>query len=184
MQVVNLNGRYILPVKEDCSCNFILSYAFPLSIAEWNKEFREWNYQNYMEIYYSYSNDLNMDIQIIDGQEYGINERLTPDLYEVYHYNENLVYNTIIETIIEALDQKKYLIVFLDEQKLGLTESTFIHESMFIGYNFEEKEFYVLCFVNYKYKKRTITFEEKCQAFRSAVENKEILSSINDEILY
>ena len=172
MLVVNANGDCILPAKENCSCNFILSYAFPLSIAEWNNDFCNWNYQNYIDLFFDYDKELNIDIRLLDGLEYGINERLNTELFEVYHYNEDYLYETIIESIIEALDQGQYMIVFLDENKLGLTEELFIHESMFIGYNLERKIFYILCFANYKYQKREVTFDEVRQSYKSAVDNK------------
>lgn len=166
-----------LNITIDTGCNFLLSYAYPLSILLSKKEYYNWYMQNYIEHFFCIDKEYNIDTGIFDALEYGELDRINSGLieYKSKSYQDFNVNINIIDTIITFLNNDTYCVIFLDEYYLsknnyfGMKNEHFSHEYLIYGYDLSKKEFNVVCFENLIYCKSQLSMSKVKEAFKSSI---------------
>ncbi len=169
-----------LNIIRDCSCNFLLSYAYPLSMAETSLSFLSWNNQNYIYHFFSYNKFRNMNSGIYDALEYGSNQRLPDQIfqYDEIDYQSLVPSDRIVDYLITMLNEHRYIIIFLDNKELLSASNHFMHEYLIYGYNRKAQTFSSLYYINHKYTFNTIPFNNLMYAYKSLIENIDCLDDI------
>ncbi len=173
-----IDSIYKLNIEVDCSCNFLLCYAYPLCILEASNSFTKWNQQNYINHYFSYDEKRNTNTGIVDAFELGAPFRVENSFFILQEIpgNRRIVAEDIIEYIITNIQSQTYVILFLEGHELWGYSKEHVHEYLIFGYDLMERVFYSLFYKDDKFGVYKIEFNKLVQAYISLGNNLDLLS--------
>lgn len=140
----------ILPVVDTHKINSGLQHAFTLSIVLANDKIIEWYDENYiLPIMFEFSGDtLASSGEYLDAYAYS-DVSAYKDIFAQHGYSDKFISSdSLIEIIKDFIDNKKYVILFVDEYYLPKCtlggKTHFLHEEMIYGYDDNLSMFYSL----------------------------------------
>lgn len=166
-----------------------LHHAYPLTVAQANKDFFPWLYSNYIQLQYDLNEfRLNFFTYEICGNnvycpllDYRI---LDSELLHLSSMN-------IINFIVDCINMGYYVIIYFDEyfipERFPYRKYHFRHESMIFGYNLNSKTFKIIGFNDKEqYSISCVSFSQFMDSYDKCIDKKNdvIIFKAKDELSY
>lgn len=184
-----MENKFYLEITEQDAGIAPQGIIFPACIMLSDERFKNWYNLNYMQPIVRLDNINSLECNIADSLIYGANAYVNSKIIRVSNINIDICrqITDICDILKRKIQKKYYCILFLDFFELECTSSYgkthFVHELLFYGYDDQQRIFKCYGYINRKYQKIDLSYNEVNRGFLSSVKYIELTDGWEEYML-
>lgn len=184
-----MENKFFLEITEQDADIAPQGIIFPACIMCSDERFKNWYYMNYMQPIVRLDSINSLACNIADAFIYGANAYVNSKIIRVSNINIDICrqITDICDILKHKIQKKYYCILFLDFLELECTrfygKTHFVHELLFYGYDDQQRIFKCYGYINRKYQKIDLSYNEVNRGFLNSVKYIELTDGWEEYML-